>query len=375
MPPRVASAPGSIGKNRPESLISRLSCMRVTPACTVTVRSSGLSCSTRSMRETSTLTPPCTASRWPSSDEPAPYGITGTRCPAAHATTKATSSVLSQNTTASGGGTSNGDSSRPCCSRTASAVTKRSRKRARKASAIAAGIARGITFTGKSTPVFMAAPGVHGGSRARVPDQSTPRSTLPPMANRLSQIATRTGDDGTTGLGDGTRVPKSHGRIAAMGDVDELNSHIGVLLAEPLPDDVRELLVMIQHELFNLGGELSIPGYSLLKDDAVAALDAALTRYNETLPRLAAFILPAGTRSAALAHVARAVARRAQRAVVTLAAGEAVNAAPRLFLNRLSDLLFVLARVLNRANLDGLGGDDVYWKSEKLSRNLDPNVP
>jgi cob(I)alamin adenosyltransferase len=195
------------------------------------------------------------------------------------------------------------------------------------------------------------------------------------MANRLSQIATRTGDDGTTGLGDGTRVPKSHGRIAAMGDVDELNSHIGVLLAEPLPADVRELLVTVQHELFNLGGELSIPGYALLKDDAVAALDAALARHNETLPRLMEFILPAGTRSAALAHVARAVARRAERAVVTLAATEAVNAAPRLFLNRLSDLLFVLARVLNRANLDGLGGDDVYWHSEKLSRNLDPDVP
>jgi cob(I)alamin adenosyltransferase len=194
------------------------------------------------------------------------------------------------------------------------------------------------------------------------------------MANRLSQIATRTGDDGTTGLGDGTRVPKSHGRIGAMGDVDELNSHLGVLLAEPLPDDVRELLVTIQHELFNLGGELSIPGFTLLKDDAVAGLDAALARYNETLPRLMEFILPAGTRSAALAHVARAVARRAERAVVTLAATEPVNAAPRLFLNRLSDLLFVLARVLNRANLDGLGGDDVYWKSEKLSRNLDPDV-
>ena len=195
------------------------------------------------------------------------------------------------------------------------------------------------------------------------------------MANRLSQIATRTGDDGTTGLGDGTRVPKSHGRIGAMGDVDELNSHIGVLLAEPLPDDVRELLVTIQHELFNLGGELSIPGYTLLKDDAVAALDAALARYNETLPRLAEFILPAGTRSAALAHVARAVARRAERAVVTLAATEAINAAPRLFLNRLSDLLFVLARVLNRANLDGLGGDDVYWHSARLARNQDPDVP
>ena len=194
------------------------------------------------------------------------------------------------------------------------------------------------------------------------------------MANRLSQIATRTGDDGTTGLGDGTRVPKSHGRIAAMGDVDELNSHLGVLLAEPLPDDVRELLVTIQHELFNLGGELSIPGYTLLKDDAVAALDAALAHYNATLPRLAEFILPAGTRSASLAHVARAVARRAERAVVTLAGSESINPAPRLFLNRLSDLLFVLARVLNRANLDGLGGDDVYWHSARLARNLDPDV-
>ncbi|MCK9687585.1 cob(I)yrinic acid a,c-diamide adenosyltransferase [Scleromatobacter humisilvae] len=194
------------------------------------------------------------------------------------------------------------------------------------------------------------------------------------MANRLSQIATRTGDDGTTGLGDGTRVPKSHGRIAAMGDVDELNSHLGVLLAEPLPDDVRELLVTIQHELFNLGGELSIPGYKLLKDDAVAALDAALAHYNAALPRLAEFILPAGTRSASLAHVARAVARRAERAVVMLADSEEINAAPRLFLNRLSDLLFVLARVLNRANLDGLGGDDVYWHSARLARNLDPDV-
>ena len=194
------------------------------------------------------------------------------------------------------------------------------------------------------------------------------------MANRLSQIATRTGDDGTTGLGDGTRVPKSHGRIGAMGDVDELNSHIGVVLAEPLPDDVRDLLVTIQHELFNLGGELSIPGFTLLKDDAVAALDAALAHYNAALPRLQEFILPAGTRSAALAHVARAVARRAERAVVTLAAAETINAAPRLFLNRLSDLLFVLARVLNRANLDGLGGDDVYWHSARLARNLDPDV-
>ena len=194
------------------------------------------------------------------------------------------------------------------------------------------------------------------------------------MSNRLSQIATRTGDDGTTGLGDGSRVAKDHLRIHAMGEVDELNSSLGVLLAEPLPDAVRELLVVIQHELFNLGGELSIPGFALLKDAAVLHLDQALAEHNAALPRLKEFILPAGTRSAALAHVARTVARRAERSVVALAATEAVRPAPRHYLNRLSDLLFVLARVLNRANLDGLGGDDVYWRSEKLARSTDADA-
>jgi len=189
------------------------------------------------------------------------------------------------------------------------------------------------------------------------------------MANRLTQIATRTGDDGTTGLGDGSRVGKDSARIQAMGDVDELNSTLGVLLAEPLPEEVRELLVVVQHELFNLGGELSIPGYGLLKAAAVAHLDAALATHNADLPRLKEFILPAGTRSAAIAHVARTVARRAERSVVALATAEAVRAEPRQYLNRLSDLMFVLARVLNRANLDGLGGDDVYWKSERLARD------
>jgi cob(I)alamin adenosyltransferase len=188
------------------------------------------------------------------------------------------------------------------------------------------------------------------------------------MSNRLTQIATRTGDDGSTGLGDGTRVAKSNQRVVAMGDVDELNSSLGVVLAEPLPAEVRELLVVIQHELFNLGGELSIPGYTLLKPDAVQRLDEALAHYNGRLPKLAEFILPAGTRSAALAHVSRTVARRAERALVTLEATEPLNPAPRQYLNRLSDLLFVLARVLNRANLDGLGGDDVYWRSERLAR-------
>lgn len=184
------------------------------------------------------------------------------------------------------------------------------------------------------------------------------------MGNRLTQIATRTGDAGTTGLGDNTRVSKNNARVHAMGDVDELNSHIGVLLCEELPAAVRELLVEVQHQLFNLGGELSIPGYELLKPEAVAALDDALAQHNATLPRLQEFILPAGQRAASLAHVCRTVARRAERAVVALGESEPVGEAPRQYLNRLSDLMFVLARVLNRQN----GGDDVYWKSERLQR-------
>ena len=184
------------------------------------------------------------------------------------------------------------------------------------------------------------------------------------MANRLTQIATRTGDQGTTGLGDNTRVSKHSGRPHAMGDVDELNSHIGVLLCEELPPDVRTLLVEVQHQLFNLGGELSIPGFELLKLDAVADLDTALEHYNARLPKLQEFILPAGHRAASLAHVCRTVARRAERAVVALGFEEAINEAPRQYLNRLSDLMFVLARVLNRQD----GGDDVYWKSERMKQ-------
>jgi cob(I)alamin adenosyltransferase len=191
------------------------------------------------------------------------------------------------------------------------------------------------------------------------------------MGKRLTRIATRTGDDGTTGLADGSRLAKSHRRVAAMGDVDELNSQIGVLLAEPLPDDVRRLLQQVQQQLFNVGGELSLPGQTLLADEAVAALDQALEHHNATLPPLAEFILPGGTRSAALSHVARTVARRAERALVALGEVETVREAPRQYLNRLSDLLFVLARVLNRANLDGLGGDDVYWRSQRLQRSAD----
>jgi cob(I)alamin adenosyltransferase len=188
------------------------------------------------------------------------------------------------------------------------------------------------------------------------------------MGQRLTQIATRTGDNGTTGLGDNTRVSKNSLRVHAMGDVDELNSDIGVLLCEAMPEGVRTLLVEIQHQLFNLGGELSIPGFELLKPEAVLALDAALAEHNEALPRLQEFILPAGTRAAALAHVCRTVARRAERAVVALEGQEVLKDTPRQYLNRLSDLMFVLARVLNRYRTDGSVGDDVYWKSEKLAQ-------
>ena len=188
------------------------------------------------------------------------------------------------------------------------------------------------------------------------------------MGKRLTQIATRTGDNGTTGLGDNTRVSKNSPRIHALGEVDELNSNIGVLLCEAMPAEVRTLLVQIQHELFNLGGELSIPGFELLKPQAVLALDDALAEHNAALPRLEEFILPAGTRAASIAHVCRTVARRAERAVVALEAHEPLKETPRQYLNRLSDLMFVLARVLNRYRTDGTVGDDVYWKSEKLAK-------
>lgn len=178
------------------------------------------------------------------------------------------------------------------------------------------------------------------------------------MGNRLSKIATRTGDDGTTGLGDGRRVGKDDVRIAAIGDVDELNSNVGVLLAEPLPDDVRAVLVTIQHDLFDLGGEMCVPGHTVLGDAHLARLDQWLADYNATLPPLKEFILPGGARTAALAHVCRTVCRRAERSIVALGRIEALHETPRRYVNRLSDLLFVLARVLNRA----AGGADVLWE-------------
>ena len=181
------------------------------------------------------------------------------------------------------------------------------------------------------------------------------------MGNRLSKIATRTGDKGTTGLGDGTRVDKDHVRIQAIGEVDELNSNLGVLLAEPLPDDMRDALVSIQHDLFDLGGELCIPGYQMIKEEHVERLDALLAKYNATLPALTEFILPAGSRAAAVSHVCRTVCRRAERAIVTLGKVETIHDFPRQYVNRLSDLMFVLARVLNRF----AGGSDVLWHHDR----------
>ena len=191
------------------------------------------------------------------------------------------------------------------------------------------------------------------------------------MGNRLTQIATRTGDNGTTGLGNNTRVSKNNLRIHAMGDVDELNSHIGLLLCETLQDEIKVLLIDIQHQLFNLGGELSIPcspgmpGLVLLKPETVSVLDAALVHFNETLPALQEFILPSGTRAAAQAHVCRTVARRAERTVVALEAKEPSNDTPRHYLNRLSDLMFVLARTFNRTQASPV--DDVYWHSQRMA--------
>ena len=181
------------------------------------------------------------------------------------------------------------------------------------------------------------------------------------MGKRLTQIATRTGDDGTTGLGDGTRTAKDHPRVHALGEVDELNSVLGVLLCEDLPGDVRVALVDIQHDLFDLGGELSIPGYTMVTTAQVARLDGWLADHNASLPRLAEFILPGGSRAASVAHVARTVARRAERSVVALGRSETIRDETRQYLNRLSDLLFVFARVLNRH----AGGNDVQWQKNK----------
>jgi len=180
------------------------------------------------------------------------------------------------------------------------------------------------------------------------------------MGYRISKIYTRTGDSGSTGLGDGSRITKDSPRIAAMGDIDELNSLIGLLLTETLPVEIETMLNRIQHQLFDAGGELSIPGHTRLTTDHVLLLEHWLDSLNETLPPLKEFILPGGSRAAALCHLARSVCRRAERLLVTLADTESVNADILKYLNRLSDLLFVMARVTNRHS----GHEDILWQKD-----------
>lgn len=185
------------------------------------------------------------------------------------------------------------------------------------------------------------------------------------MGNRLSKIYTRTGDDGTTGLGDGSRTPKDSVRVEAYGTVDELNSAVGVLLAVPnVPQPVAERLTEVQHELFDLGGELCIPGHHVITAEHVARLEKSLDAFNDALPPLKEFILPGGGPAAAACHLARAIARRAERRVCTLARAESVSPEVAKYLNRLSDLLFVLARVLARHER----GAEVLWRHERAKR-------
>jgi cob(I)alamin adenosyltransferase len=181
------------------------------------------------------------------------------------------------------------------------------------------------------------------------------------MGHRLSKIYTRTGDDGSTGLGDGTRVGKDSARVAAYGTVDEANSAIGMVLAQELPAEVREVLVRVQHQLFDLGGELCVPGTALIQAADVDGLEKVLDRFNAELPPLKDFILPGGGMAAACCHLARTITRRAERETVALSRSEAVRSEVVQYLNRLSDLLFVLARVLARAS----GHGEVLWKHER----------
>lgn len=187
------------------------------------------------------------------------------------------------------------------------------------------------------------------------------------MGHRLSKIYTRTGDAGTTGLGDGERTSKTAHRVAAMGDVDELNSLIGVLMSNGLAADLHATLLAVQHDLFDLGGELSIPGSTLLPAAAVERLETAIDRWNGELPPLKEFILPGGSSAAAHCHLARAVCRRAERTVVELAAAEDLNDAVLGYINRLSDLLFVLARCLARQG----GGEEILWDRSRLAAAAD----
>ena len=192
-------------------------------------------------------------------------------------------------------------------------------------------------------------------------DQENAASTTERKGNRLSKIVTRTGDAGTTGLGDGSRTTKDSLRIDAIGEVDELNSSIGLLLCEDLPARVRAALLDIQHDLFDLGGELCLPGMAVMQDAQVARLEDLAEEFNRDLPMLKEFILPGGTRPAAVAHLCRTICRRAERSMVRLNGAEPLSDAARRYINRLSDLLFILGRLLNRAG----GRGDVLWQKGK----------
>ncbi len=180
------------------------------------------------------------------------------------------------------------------------------------------------------------------------------------MANRLSKIYTRTGDDGTTGLGDGSRTNKDSLRVEAMGDVDELNAVIGILLSEPLAAEIQDTLTRVQHDLFDLGGEICIPGHAMVKAERVSALEESLDRLNEQLQPLKEFILPGGSRAAAYCHLARTVCRRSERQLTRLSREEPVTTISLQYLNRLSDLLFVMCRAINKQ----ADVPDVLWKNE-----------
>ena len=179
------------------------------------------------------------------------------------------------------------------------------------------------------------------------------------MANRLSKIYTKTGDAGTTGLGDGTRVAKDSLRVAAMGDVDELNSIIGLMLTEPTSTEINKVLTRIQHDLFDMGGEICMPGYAMIKQERVTDLENTLDKWNDTLTPLKEFIVPGGSRAAAYCHLARTVCRRSERTMITLNTHEKITEISLQYINRLSDLLFVLCRILNKE----AGVPDVLWQN------------
>lgn len=191
------------------------------------------------------------------------------------------------------------------------------------------------------------------------------------MGHRLSRIYTRTGDEGTTALSNGARIDKDSPRIEAMGDVDEVNSAIGMVLAYDLRESLRNCLTEVQHKLFDLGGELSMPGYETIRAEDVAAIEQDIDSFNADLPKLKEFILPGGGEAAAACHLARTICRRAERRMVTLSRQEDINSQGRIYLNRLSDLLFVVCRILARDE----GGAEVLWRHDRERRRTEKSSP